>query len=174
MHTIAQSQILLRTRTAMPDGLKVATEEFREGWDFVRSANALRMGKQIMARGWNFVSVADGSLRSGVGDTSQEAIGSALKLALRHISVHFNAVEVEHIELTQYPWFFLARVRVLPYLIQQGAALPVAEEVEAIPALRRQRRPSIDAGLLYPHPGGAMPQLKQLLISSRTAQDGAL
>jgi hypothetical protein len=170
MRTIAQSQMLLRTQTELPDGLKLATDEFREGWDFVRSANALRMGKQIIMRGWNFVSVADGSLRSGVGDTSQEAIGSALKLALRHISMHFNAVEVEHIELTQYPWFFLARVRIYPFRIQQGAELPVPEDVEAIPALRRQRRPPIDAGLLYPHFGSAMPQLKQMLISSQGSQ----
>lgn len=121
MVTIAQSQMLLRARTELPDGLRLATEEFREGWGLVRSTSALRLGKQFKERGWSFVMIADGSFRSGVGDTSQEAIGNALKLALRHISVRFNAVEVEHIELTQYPWFLLARVMVVPYEIQPSA-----------------------------------------------------
>ncbi len=65
-----------------------------------------------------------------MGDTSQEAINGALKLALRHVSERFNAAEVERIELTQYPWFFLARVRVYPYRIQQHAVLAEVEEAE--------------------------------------------
>jgi hypothetical protein len=106
-----------------------------------------------------------------VGETSQEAMASALKLSLRRISTYFNAVEVDHIELTQYPWFFLARVRVRPFRIQQGAALPIPEEVMPIPALHRQRCLPIDADVLFPHFGSAMPQLKQMLISSRGSQN---
>ncbi len=170
MHTIAQSQMLLRNRIELPGGLRLATEDFREDWNFVRSANALRLGKQIIMRGWNFVRVSDGALCSGVGDTSQEAISSALKLALRHISPHFNAAEVAHIELTQYPWFFLARVRVYPFLIRQSAALSTPEEAKASPEARHPRCLSRNAAVLYPHFGSAMPQLKQLLISSRTAE----
>lgn len=165
MHTIAQSQMLLRSRIELPDGLGLSTEEFREGWSFVLSANAFQLEKHLMMSGWNFVRTTDGSLGSGVGDTSHEAIGSALKLTLRHISARSNAVEVQHIELTQYPWFFLARVKALPYRIQTGAELPAPEEAEAIPAIRRQRRMTIDPEILYPHIGAAIPQLKQLLIS---------
>ncbi len=120
MHMIAELSLLLRERVELPAGLTVATEEFREGWSFARTANAKRLEKKIHTLGWNFIKMPDGSLRSGVGDTSQEAIASALKLALRRIGKHFNAAEVEHIELTQYPWFFLARVTVHPYRIQQG------------------------------------------------------
>ncbi|MGA3344607.1 MAG: hypothetical protein ABSC76_06980 [Terracidiphilus sp.] len=169
MYTIAQSQMLLRTRTELPDGLKLATEEFCEDWSFVRSANALRIGKQIIMRGWSFVCVADGSLRSGVGDTSQEAIGGALKLALRHIGPNSNAAEVEHIQLTPYPWFFLARVKILPYCIQPGATLPVYGESESVRSPRRRTSRPIGAEVLYPRFGGAMPQLKQMLISSGSA-----
>ena len=131
MRTIAESHVLLRNRIELPDGLRLATEDFREDWNFVRSANALRLGKLLTLHGWSFVRIADGPMRNGVGDTSQEAIASGLKLALRHISTHFNAAEVEHIELTQYPWFFLARIRVLPYIIRQGVALSVADESES-------------------------------------------
>jgi len=172
MRTIAERNMLLRARTELPDGLSLATEEFREGWKFVKAASAQRLEKKILMRGWNFIKIPDESLRSGVGDTSQEAIASALKLALRRIGARFNAAEVEHIELTQYPWFFLARVRVYPFRIQQGAMLLMADDSLSAPILPRQRRLPPHAAALYPSFGSAMPQLKQMLILSREAQVG--
>jgi hypothetical protein len=170
MRTIAKLNMLLRAQTELPDGLNLATEEFREGWNFVRTINAERLEKKIHARGWNFIKIHDESLRSGVGDTSQEAISSALRLALRRIGTYINAAEVEHIELTQYPWFFLARVRVYSYCIQQSAALPVPDEFEHLFIKPGQRRLPLQSAALYPSFGSAMPQLKQMLVSSRTVQ----
>jgi hypothetical protein len=164
MRAIAELNVLLRTQIELPAGLKLATEEFREGWNFVRAGDARRLEKKIQTRGWNFIKIADGELRSGVGETSQLAIASALKLALRRVSTHFNAVEVEHIELTQYPWFFLARVRVYPYRIQEGAVLPVPDE-EPIHSQPRGLPPQSPE--LFPHFGSAMPMLKEMLISAR-------
>jgi hypothetical protein len=172
MRTIAESTLLLRAMIELPDGLGLTTDEFHEGWELARTFDARRLEKQIGMRGWNFIKVADGLRKSGVGDTSQEAIAGALKLALRRISTHFNAAEVEDIELTEYPWFFLARVRVYPYRIQQGAELAVPAESMAASIAPRQRRRARHAGILYPHFASAMPQLKQMLISSRPAQAG--
>jgi hypothetical protein len=172
MPTIAERNMLLRAKTELPDGLKLATDEFREGWEFVRTFDVRRLEKQIFLHGWNFIRIAEDSLRSGVGETSQEAIASALKLALRRISTHFNAVEVGHIELTQYPWFFLARVRVCPFRIQQGAVLPLSDKAEVFPVSHRQRRLPVHAEVLYPHFESVIPQLKELLTSSRSAQAG--
>ena len=174
MRNIAELNMLLRVRVELPAGLKLATEEFREGWNFVRSGDARRLEKKIQTRGWNFIKIADGLLKSGVGETSQEAIAGALKLALRHVNTYFNAVEVEHIELTQYPWFFLARVRVYPYRIQQGAVLPVSDEAETLPTAPRQKRLSPQAPALYPYFGSDMSQLKELLIASRSSQARSL
>ena len=170
MRKIAELNLLLRTRIELPDGLEFATDEFREGWSFVRQSNARRLEKKIVTRGWSFIRIADGSLRSGVGDTSQEAIASALKLALRRISEHFNAVEVERIELTQYPWFFLARVRVYPFRIQQGAVLPVGDEVMALSIAPRRRRLAANSSEMFPNFGSAMPMLKEMLIASRAPE----
>jgi hypothetical protein len=172
MRTITERNVLLRAQTELPDGLKLATDEFREGWEFVRTFDARRLEKQIVLRGWNFIRIAEESLRSGVGETSQEAIASALKLALRRVSTHFNAAEVEHIELTQYPWFYLARVRVLPFRIQQGALLPVSDKAEVVPVSNRRRRLPVHAEVLYPQFESVFPQLKEMLISSRSAQAG--
>jgi len=127
MRNIAELTILLRGRVELPENLNLVTEEFREGWNFLGSGDAPWLDKEVRARGWHCIWIAEGMLRSGVGKTSQEAIAGALKLALRRVSERFNAAEVEHIGLTKYPWFVLARVRVYPYQIQQSAVLSVPE-----------------------------------------------
>lgn len=168
MRTIAELNLLLHSRANLPMGLKLTTEEFDEGWSFVRRVDAKRLGKKVHTRGWNFIQFADGSLRSGVGDTSQEAIANALKLALRRVSGHSNAVEVERIELTRYPWFYLARVRVSPYRIQQGSSLLEMPEALSDPMIAHRRLPD-GAHRELPLMASAMPTLKNLLISSKVS-----
>jgi hypothetical protein len=140
MRDIAELTMLLRERVQLPDDLKLVTEEFRECWNFVRSGDVHWLDKQIRMRGWHFMWIAEGLPRSGVGRTSQEAIANALKLALRRVSERFDAAEVEHIELKKYPWFFLAKVRVYPYQIQQSAVLSVSDEALPMSMLPSQRR----------------------------------
>ena len=171
MRTIAERNMLLRARTKLPDGLKLSTEEFREGWELVRTLDARRLEKQIALCGWNIIRISEESLRSGVGETSKEAVANALKLSLRRISEHFNAVEVEHIELTQYPWFFLARVSVCPYRIERGAVLPVPEEAMPLPSAPRHRRLPAHSPELHPYFGSAIPMLKEMLISTNNSQE---
>jgi hypothetical protein len=174
MRNIAETNMLLRSRLELPDGLKLATDDFREGWQFVRTLNAGRLKKRLRTCGWNFIRIGNGMLKSGVGDTSQEAIASALKLALRHISERFNAIEVEHIDLTQYPWFFLAKVSVNPYRIQEGAILAPPDKALPQPITPRERRLPVHAAALYPHFGSAMPMLKQMLTSIRSSESRSL
>jgi hypothetical protein len=128
MGNIAELTMLLRGHIELPDNLKLATEEFREGWNIVRSGGARRLHREIRRRGWHFIRIGEGSLRSGVGQTSQQAIAGALRLALRCLSERFNAAEVEHIELKTYPWFFLARVTVYPCQVRRSPVLPAPEE----------------------------------------------
>lgn len=125
MGKIAKRTMLLRGHIELPDNLNLAMEEFREGWNIVRSGGARLLDREVRRRGWHFIRIGEGSLRGGVGQTSQEAIAGALKLALRCLSERFNAAEVENIELKIYPWFFLARVTVYPYQIGRIAVVPV-------------------------------------------------
>jgi hypothetical protein len=104
------------------------TEEFREGWDFVQSGDVHWLDKKIRRYGWHFFRIVEGSLKVAFGQTPQEAIASALKSALPCVSGGFNAAEVGHIELKEYPWFVLATVRVYPYQIQKNAILSVSDE----------------------------------------------
>jgi hypothetical protein len=163
MRTIAELNLLLHTTAELPTGLKLTTEEFEEGWSFIRRVDARKLEKRIHTRGWNFIRFAAGSLRSGIGDTSQEAIACALKLALRRVSNHSNAVEVEHIELTRYPWFFLARVRVYPYRIQESSAIEMPQSAMASDGPDLQD-PAEDH---LPIMGSSMPMLKELLVASK-------
>src|ERR1700735_4752145 len=117
MVNITELTMLLRGRVELPGNLTFTTEEFREGWNFVRSGGARRLDKEVRRRGWHFIRIDEGSLRSGVGQTPKETIACALNLALRCFSKRFNAAEVEHIELKTYPWFVLAKVKVYPYQI---------------------------------------------------------
>src|ERR1700758_3395583 len=167
MRIIAELNLLLRAGVELPEGLKLATDEFLEGWNLSRSVDVRHLEERILNQGWNLIKIDEGTLRSGVGETEQEAIAGALKLALREVDKHVNAMEVERIHLTQYPWFFLARVTVRPYLIQQGTDLTVLAGKESFPIIPRRRQPPTYANVLYPHFGGAMPQLRKMLISSQ-------
>lgn len=165
MCTIAESKVLLLERAEFPAGFKVATDEFRDGWNRMRSGGKRRLEKKIQTHGWNFIRIGGGALRSGVGVTSQQAIAGALKLALRRLDARSNAVEVARIELTQYPWFFLARVNVHSYRIQQGAVLPVWDEDDGMQTVTSKLL-SPQSAALFPQFGCAMPMLKELLVAS--------
>jgi hypothetical protein len=166
MRKIAETNVFIRTRVELPDGLRLATENFHEGWSLTRSAGARRLQKRIQKHGWNLVGNSAGLEKSGVGPTAQHAIAAALTLALRRVSAQFNAVEVGHIQLTQYPWFFLARVVTNPYRIQESASLSVCDDAVPLPARARQSSMALDTAALHPLFASAMPQLKEMLILS--------
>jgi hypothetical protein len=142
MGNIAKLTILLRGHIELPGNLKLVTDEFGEGWNFVRSGGARRLDREIPRRGWHIIRIGDGLIRSGVGQTSQEAIAGALKLALRCLSERSNAAEVAHIELRIYPWFFLAKVTIYPYRIERIAVVAVEDASLVSMPLGRSRPPA--------------------------------
>ena len=170
MRSIREFDVLIREPIEIPARIEFATEEFREGWSLVELVDTRCLENIIDSLGWRFIRNTRGSLSSGVGETSQEAIVGAIRIALGLVNEHFNAVEVEHIALTQYPWFFLAKVRVCPYQLQQNGFL-------AVPDGAAPRCPLPGAGCCRQMPprstrnfASALPQLKQMLISSQDRQ----
>jgi hypothetical protein len=103
MTTISESNVLLRSDVPLPAGFKVATDEYHHGWNRMRSGGAGRLDKKIKARGWSFTRAPGGTLRSGVGKTAQEAIGSALCQALAEMNEDSHAVEVAKCKLPVIP-----------------------------------------------------------------------
>jgi hypothetical protein len=173
MRNINPLSVLLRVCDPLPDDVKVIQEEFREGWSFMGSGNAVRLNKEIQESGWQFVKTSDAFVGNGVGETSEFATANALRLALRRAGTLSNVVGVERIALTQYPWFHLASVMVHPYRIQH-VALPVAEEAMPLridsPRIRLARRPVA----LDPQFASAMPMLKQMLVASKGLERDSL
>jgi hypothetical protein len=170
MHEIAVRSILLRDQVELPDGLQFATKASCEGWFLVRTIDATQLEELIVSSGWTFARLGDRALRVGVGETVKDAVAGALRLALHRVANCLNAVEVEQIELTQYPWFHMARLGICTFRIQQSAVLPSADQFFITSTAPRQRRLPSRSNALFPQFASAMPQLKQMLISSRTAQ----
>ena len=171
MPTITEMNLLVRARMELPGGLELATYQFREGWESIQSEDAGRLKKKMRTSGWNFIKIGDGILKSGIGDTSQEAIAGALKLALRMVSEYFPAVEVGDISLKRYPWFCLARVTVSPYWIQRSSASPVSDRAAVLASAPRRGRPPRQADALDPQFASALPRLTQVPISSQEVQN---
>jgi hypothetical protein len=133
MQNITELTVLSRATVTLPDNLKLATDTFQDGWSFVRSGDVHWLDRKVRKCGWHFIWIGEPSQRGGVGRTAQEAIAAALKLALRHVNPDFNAANIDSIALTQYPWFFIAKVRVYPYQIQQDAVLRASQEATSLP-----------------------------------------
>jgi hypothetical protein len=165
MSTLAESNVLLRAQADLPAGFKVATEEMLAGWNLMRTGGAKRLKQKIQKSGWNLIQLAQGALRSGVGPSAKEAVSSALRLALRRIDSRTNAVEIEGVEVTKYPWFFLARVRVRSYRIQLDAELAAQASLQGADVEDDEQAPHLAE--VYPQFGTALPMLKQLLVSGQ-------
>ena len=58
-----------------------------------------------------------------------------------------------------YPWFFLARVTVYPYQIQQSAVLPMSDEVVPLSRLLPQRQVPLQTIRLYRGPSTVTAQI---------------
>jgi hypothetical protein len=168
MCNIDELTVMIRLHAQLPVGLKMKTDEFREGWSFAKIVDSCLLEKKIRARGWQFIKIADGFLRSGVGDSPQRAIASALNLGLRCVSEYFNAVGIESIQLTKYPWFWLARVTISPYRIQELAVLPVADEALLRPIQCRNLHLPSRAVDIFPLFGPAMRLLKRSPVTPKS------
>ena len=142
MRTIAEMDMLIRAWMELPAGLQLTTDQFREGWQIVQPEEAGELKKKMRTGEWNLIRTGDGILKSGLGDTSREAINCAIKRALRTISERIAAVEVGEIKLMRYPWFCLAGVTVFPYWIQQSSGSEMPDRATLLaPAPRRGRPP---------------------------------
>ncbi len=174
MHIIKTMNTFIRAKVELPKGLKLATDEFHEGWNLVRSGGAERLQRMIQTCGWNLIKTRDGCQRSGVGNTSQEATASALKLVLRQLSESFHAAAVENIHLTQYPWFFLARVTVHSYRILDSEIQIQSEDASPLTRVLSPRRLPLLSVALSPDLASVIPHLRPPLISSQRSENSSL
>jgi hypothetical protein len=132
MRDLAELNVLLRLQAEMPEGLKLATDYFRDGWHRLRATSARGLETKIKARKWHFIRTPKCITGSGTGTTPQQAVVRALDHALSEVRPYLNAIEVADIQSTQYPWFWLTRIRLETYRIQEGEFLDVPHEMMSL------------------------------------------
>jgi hypothetical protein len=173
MLKITKRSVLLRAETELPPSIGMASGEVMEGWNIARPGGASLLERKIRRDGWHFTRIADETRRSGVGESSQQAIASALQLAVQSIGEYFNAVEVRHIQLTRYPWFILARLGVFPYRIQQSPVQFVPDDALPLAAPTPREQLPVNASWLFPQFGRKMPAASEIPAESRSNYERA-
>ena len=133
MRKMSQLIVLLRVRAELPAGLDTESEEFREGWKFVRTGSTRGGEEKIRMRGWHFIGGGGESPQDGADATFQHRRTSALNRALRLLGEIFNAAKAEPNRLTRNPWFSQATLIVHPYLIQRSRIQPAQGDAQTPP-----------------------------------------
>jgi len=118
--------VFLRSGCILPDRLDPSRQSIGDGWSVVEEIPALAFDTMIRRAGWHFMWLQDACSRRGVGLTEEAAISRALSGALKGISKRFNAAKLDSVEITQYPGFQVANVRVQTLQIQQHSSLNIA------------------------------------------------
>jgi len=163
---LTELSVILRAGTELPSNLNMRGAEFMEGWNLVRPGGASLLERKIRRHGWHFIRIADETRQGVIGESSQLAIDSALRLAVRGISEYFNAVEVRNIYVSRYPWFVLARLGVFPCRIQQSPIQFVPDDALPLPASTRMEQLPVNASWLFPQFGLEMPMVREMLTQS--------
>lgn len=109
--------------------MELRREKIADNWALVGELTSIAFDKMIRQAGWHFIFPPGSYSRTGVGQTSEEAIHQALNRALKGLTIRFNGAELESIHVTRFPLFHVATVTLQPRHIQQECALTASEDV---------------------------------------------
>jgi hypothetical protein len=129
--------VFLRSDCTLPDRLVACLRPIGEKWSVVEEIPALVFDTMIRRAGWHFMWLQDACSRRGVGLTKEAAIRRALSRALKGVSKRFNAAELDSLQITEYPGFQIAHVRVQTLQIQRHASLSIAVGQDPLPVPAR-------------------------------------
>ncbi|MGB7263954.1 MAG: hypothetical protein WBC92_00475 [Terracidiphilus sp.] len=129
--------VFLRSGCILPDRLDLCLQPVDETWSVVEEIPALVFDTMIRRAGWHFMWLQDSRSRRGIGFTEEAAIRRALSLALKGVAKRFNAAELDSLQITEYPGFQIANVRIQTLQIQRHASLNVAVVQDPVPVPAR-------------------------------------
>lgn len=129
--------VFLRSDCILPDRLDPCLQPIGEKWSLVEEIPALVFDTMIRRAGWHFMWLQDACSRRGVGLTEEAAIRRALSRALKGVSKRFNAAELDSLEITEYPGFQIANLRIQSLQIQRDASLNIAAAQDSVPVPAR-------------------------------------
>jgi len=73
------------------------------------------------------------SWRRGYANRAKDAIYRAAQLALRKVDKRFNAAEIGHLGVVKHLWFYVARVGIFSWYIQESPFLGICDELSTQP-----------------------------------------
>ena len=117
--------VFLRSDCILPNRLDTRLQPIGPKWSVVEEIPALVFDTMIRKAGWHFIWLQDACSRRGVGLTEEAAIRRALLSALKGVSKQFNAAELDSLQITEYPGFQIANVRIQTLQIQRHASLNI-------------------------------------------------
>ena len=125
--------VFLRSDCILPERLDACLQPISETWSVVEEIPALVFDTMIRRAGWHFMWLQNACSRRGVGLTEESAIRQALLRALDGVSKRSNAAELDSLQVTEYPGFQIANVRIQTLLIQRHASLNIVAGQHPLP-----------------------------------------
>jgi hypothetical protein len=125
--------VFLRNDCILPDRLDPCRLPIDEKWSVVEEIPALVFDTMVRRAGWHCMWMQGSCSRRGIGLTEEAAIRWALSRALNAVSKEFNAAELDSLEITEYPGFQIANVRIQTLQIQQHRSLNIAAGLHPLP-----------------------------------------
>jgi hypothetical protein len=120
--------VFLRKDCILPDHLEPLQESVCDNWTMVQEIAAPIFDSVIRQSGWHFMWINGASARRGFGTTQENATSRALVHALHGVRQRFNAAELDSVQVTKYPGFYIANVAVQPRQIQHHTSLDAPDE----------------------------------------------
>lgn len=124
--TVKLHSVFLRNGCILPDRIAPCRQPIGEEWSVVEEIPALVFDTMIRRAGWRFMWWHESCSRRGIGLTEEVAVRRALSRALKGVSKRFNAAELDSLQITQYPGFQIANIKLQTLQIQRHSSLNIA------------------------------------------------
>jgi hypothetical protein len=134
---VKRHSVLLRKGCVLPDRLDPVREPFGNNWMLVEEIMASVFDTMIRQAGWHSMWMRSPCSRRGFGLTPERATHRAVVRALNAVPRHFNAAELDSVQVVKYPGFSVANATLHPREIQQYTSLDIVDKVHPQPAHAR-------------------------------------
>ena len=104
----------------------VLEKPFGGDWAHVEQMESGAFDAMIRRAKWHFMWVHGSYSQRGFGTTEETAIRRALERALESVSTRFNVAEFDSLQISRFPGFYIANVRMNARQILQNTRLKIS------------------------------------------------
>ena len=146
--------IFVRSTGTLPAYVGVLVEPFAGGWAHVEQMESRAFDAMIRQAKWHYMWVHGSYSQRGFGRSEETAIRRALERALQSVSPRFNVAEFDSLQISRFPGFYIASVRMNTRQILQNNGLKISY---------LQGPESVDCGITIADCRGASTHSRDLL-----------